>query len=55
MAYGEVKLESLGGLGGEYEDPHKLARSASGPGGGNYEPTGFLAHYEIPFSKPTTP
>ena len=53
MAYGEVKLDSLGGIGGEYVDPHKLAKSASGRGGGNYEPTEFSAHYEIPFGKPT--
>ena len=50
-----MELESLGGVGEEYDDPHKLARSASGQGGGNYEPTGYLAHYEIPFGKPTTP
>jgi hypothetical protein len=27
MAYGHVKLEALGDVGGEYEDPDKLARS----------------------------
>ena len=27
VAYGEVKLEALGDVSGEYEDPDKLARS----------------------------
>jgi hypothetical protein len=32
-----VKLEALGDVGGEYEDPDKLARSGRGGGdGGNY-------------------
>ena len=53
MAYGEVKL---GALGGEYEDPDKLARSGRGePSGGNYEPTECPAPYEFPVSKPDAP
>ena len=61
MAYGQVKLEGLGDVGGEYEDPDKLAISGRGGGrggGGNYEPTGLMgcpAHYEFPISKPEAP
>jgi hypothetical protein len=56
VAYGEVKLEALGDVGGEYEDPDKLARSGrGGGGGGNYEPTGCPAPYEFPASKPEPP
>ena len=56
MAYGEVKLEALGDVGGEqkYEDPDKLARSGQA-GGGNYEPTGCPAPYESTVSKPEAP
>ena len=50
MAYGEVKLEALGDVGGEYEDPDKLARSGRA-GGGSYEPTGCPA----PVSKSEVP
>ena len=54
VAYGEVKLEALGDVGGEYEDPDKLARSGRA-GGGNYEPTGCPSHYESTVSKPEAP
>ena len=54
MAYGEVKLEALGDVGGEYEDPDKLAKSGQA-GGGNYEPTGCPAPCESPVSKPEAP
>ena len=54
VAYGEVKLEGLGDVDGEYEDPDKLARSGRA-GGGNYEPTGCPAHYESTVSKPEAP
>ena len=54
MAYGQVKLEGLGDVSGEYEDPDKLARSGrSGRGGrDNYEFTEFPTPYEFPISKP---
>jgi hypothetical protein len=56
MAYGQVKLEALGDVGGEYEDPNKLqvqARSGRrGGGGGNYE---HPAPYEFSVSKPKAP
>jgi hypothetical protein len=56
MAYGQVKLEALGDVGGEYEDPDKLARSGRGGGGrGNHEPTGCPAPYEFPASNPEAP
>jgi hypothetical protein len=56
MAYGEVKLEALGDIGGEYEDPDKLARSGRGGGdGGNYESAGCPAPNEFPASKPEAP
>ena len=56
MAYGQVKLEALGDVGGEYEDPDKLARSGrGGPRGGNYEPTQYPAPYEFPVSDPEAP
>ena len=54
VAYGEVKLEALGDVGGEYEDLDKLARSGRA-GGEKYEPTGCPAHYESPVSKPEAP
>ena len=54
MAYGQVKLEALGDVGGEYEDPDRLARSGQG-GGENYEPTGGPVPYEFPISKPEAP
>jgi hypothetical protein len=56
MTYGQVKLEALGdSVGGEYDDPDKLARSGRGRGGGgNYEPTGYPASYEFPASKLVT-
>ena len=54
VAYGEVKLEALGDVGGEYEGPDKLARSGRA-GGGNYEPTGCPALYESTISKPEAP
>ena len=38
MAYGQVKLDTVGEGGDEYEDPDKLARSAS-RNQGNYELT----------------
>ena len=38
VAYGEVKLEALGDVDGEYEEPDKLTRSGQA-GEGNYEPT----------------
>ena len=50
MAYGEVKLEALGYVGGEYEDPDKLARPGRA-GGGSYELTGcpaLVSKPEIP-------
>ena len=47
MAYGQVKLDTVGEEGGEYEDPDKLARS----GHGQRNP----APYEFPDSKPETP
>ena len=53
VAYGQVKLEALGDVGGEYENPDKLARS--GQGEGNYEPTECPAHYEFPVSEPEVP
>ncbi len=54
MAYGEVKLEALGGS--EYEDPDKLARSGRRAGdGGNYETIECSAPYELPASKPEAP
>jgi hypothetical protein len=34
MAYGQVKLEALGDVGREYEDPDKLQLARSGRGGG---------------------
>ena len=48
-----MKLEALGDVGGEYENPDRLARS--GQGEGNYEPTECSAHYEFPVSKPEAP
>ena len=54
VAYGEVKLETLGDVSGEYEDPDKLARSGRA-GRGNYEPTGCPVPYESPVSKPEAP
>ena len=44
MTYGQVKLEGLGDVGEEYEDPDRLARHGQG-GGGDYEPTGHPAVY----------
>ena len=57
MAYGQVKLEGLEDVSGEYEDPDKLARSGRGGGGGrdNYESTVYPAPYEFPASKPEAP
>ena len=61
MAYGKVKLEALGSVGGEYEDPDKLARLSGqrgAGGGGNYEPTeypGPALPYKFPVSKPEAP
>ena len=56
MAYGQVKLGALGGVGGEYEDPDKLrARSGRGGGEGNYVQTQCPAPYEFPVSKPEAP
>ena len=52
MPYGQVKLEALGDVGGEYEDPDRLAGRS---GGGSYEPTGQPAPYEFPVSKPEAP
>ena len=54
VAYGEVKLEAMGDVGGNYEDPDKLARSGRADGG-NYEPTGCPAPYESPGSNPEAP
>ena len=54
MAYGQVKLDTLGDVGEEYEDPDRLARPGQG-GGGNCEPTGRPAPYEFPVSKPEAP
>ena len=54
VAYGQVKVEALGDVGGEYEDPDKLW-SRSRQGGGTYEPTECPAHYEFPISKPEAP
>ena len=54
MAYGQVKLEALGDVGEEYEDPDRLARPGQG-GGGSCEPTEHLAPYEFPVSKPEAP
>ena len=39
LAYGEVKLETKGDVGGEYEDPDKIVRSAG--------KTGELASYPL--------
>ena len=50
MAYGQVKLEGLGDVGGEYENPDRLARP--GQGGGGCEPTERPAPSEFPVSKP---
>ena len=59
MAYGQVKLEGLGDVSGEYEDPDKLARSgrARGRGGGqeNYESVEYPVPYEFPVTKPAAP
>ena len=61
MAYGQVKLEGLGDVSGEYEDPDKLAiaRSGRARGGGgdreNYESTECPVPYEFPISKPEAP
>ncbi len=55
MAYGEVKLEALGDVGGEYEDPDKLAGSGQGGGSSYYEPAECPAPYEFPASKPEAP
>ena len=52
-AYGQVKLEGLGDVGEEYEDPDRLARP--GLGGGGYEPTEHPDPYEFPVSKPEAP
>jgi hypothetical protein len=52
MAYGQVKLEALGDVGGEYEDPDKLSRSGQGGDNSYYEPSEYPAHYEFPASKP---
>ena len=54
MAYGQVKLEALGDVGGEYEDPDRLARPGQG-GGGNCEPTEHPVPYKFPVSKPEAP
>ena len=55
MAYGQMKLEALGGVGGEYEHLDKLwARSGRG-GEGNYVQTQCPAPYEFPVSKPEAP
>ena len=54
MAYGQVKLDTVGERGGEYEDPDKLARSA-GRRQGDYELTETPAPYEFPVSKPEAP
>ena len=43
IAYGQVKLETSGDVGGEYENPDELARS--GHGGGD----------ELPVCKPEAP
>ena len=45
MAYGQVKLDTSGGVGGEYENPDRSGQS----GGGNYEPT------RLPASEPEAP
>ena len=59
MAYGQVKLEGLGDVSREYEDPDKLARSGRGGHRGgdrdNYESTECPAPYEFPVSKPEAP
>ena len=54
MAYGQVKLEALGDVGEEYENPDRPARLGQS-GGWNYEPTGLPAPYEFPVSKPEAP
>ena len=54
MAYGQVKLDTLGDVGGEYENPDRLARHGQS-GGGNYEPTGQPAPYELPVSQSEAP
>ena len=54
MAYGQVKLDTLGDEGEEYEDPDRLARPGQG-GGGNCEPRGRPAPYEFPVSKLEAP
>ena len=54
MAYGQVKLDTIGERGEEYEDPDKLARSASRRQG-DYELTEPPAPYEFPVSKPEAP
>ena len=51
MAYGQVKLDTIGERGGEYEDPNKLARSA-GRRQGDYETP---VPYDFPVSKPEAP
>ena len=53
MAYGQVKLDTLGDVGEEYEDPDRLARP--GQSGRNCEPTGGPAPCEFPVSKPEAP
>ena len=49
-----MKLEASGDVGGEYEDPDRLARPGRS-GGGDYKPTGCQAPYEFPVSKPEAP
>ena len=55
MAYGEMKLEPRGGIGGGdgvYEDPDKMANT----GQGNYEPMArYQAAYQSTTSQPAAP
>ena len=48
MAYGEVKLEPLGGEGGVYEDPEEMVKS----GRGNDRQTDYSADNEYEATTP---